>query len=312
MNFAHFTPPRASVRRAASCVLTLLLAAFSFGQQAKTVSAFRDPVDLVRKTVQNEIRANKDASAAHFMFRGTKTTSKETTTRLYVETKDATASLVIAYNGKPLSPDQRQAEADRIERFINHPEELKRKREKEHEDAERTMRIMRALPDAFLFEYSAEQPAEPGLGRAGATLIKLKFRPNPGYQPPSHVEEILTGMSGFLLIDSERFRIAAIDGTLFKEVGFGWGILGHLNTGGRFIVHQQEVGDNVWEVSSMTLNFTGKILVFKNLYINSKEIFSDFKEVPLNLTFTQALDLLKKEESSLTAENCCQPAQPSN
>jgi hypothetical protein len=58
------------------------------------------------------------------------------------------------------------------------------------------------------------------------------------------------------------------------------------------------VGDNLWEISGMTLSFTGKILLFKNLSIVSTEIFSDFKQVPSDLTFAQALELLKKEESS--------------
>jgi hypothetical protein len=48
----------------------------------------------------------------------------------------------------------------------------------------------------------------------------------------------------------------------------------------------------------MTLDFTGKILLFKNLSIVSKEIFRDFKQVPTDLTFAQALELLRKEESS--------------
>ncbi len=101
-----------------------------------------------------------------------------------------------------------------------------------------------------------------------------------------------------MLVDAVRYRLASIDGTLFKSVGFGWGILGHLDRGGRFMVQQQEVGDNLWEISGMTLNFTGKILLFKNLSIISTEIFSGFKQVPSDLTFAQALELLKKEESS--------------
>jgi len=48
----------------------------------------------------------------------------------------------------------------------------------------------------------------------------------------------------------------------------------------------------------MTLRFTGKILLFKSLSISSVEIFSGFKRVPANLTFAQALELLKKEELS--------------
>src|SRR5208282_664045 len=235
---------------------------------------------------------------AHFLFRGTKTTPKGSTTKLYVETREVKAGLVVAYNGKTLTPEQRQAEQARVERFIHDPEELKKKREQERENAERTMRIVRALPDAFLFEYAGEEPGSEGIGRVGSPLVKLKFQPNPSYQPPSRVEEVLAGMRGYVLLDAVHDRIACIDGTLFKEVGFGWGILGHLDRGGRFLVQQQEVGDNLWEISGMTLNFTGKILLFKNLSIISTEMFSDFKQVPSDLTFAQALELLKKEEAS--------------
>jgi hypothetical protein len=284
-----------SIAHSIAWILPLTAASFA-GQQA-TVSSYRDPAELVRKAVQNEIKAAND-DTAHFLFRGTKTTPQGSTTRLYVETKEVTAGLVIAYNGKPLTPAQRQQEQARVERFIIHPEELRKKREQERASAEHTMRIVRALPDAFLFEYAGEEPASAGIGRAGEPLVKLKFQPNPRYQPPSHVEEVLTGMQGYVLVDPIRYRLACIDGTLFKEVGFGWGILGHLDRGGRFLVQQQEVGDDFWEISAMTLSFTGKILLVKNLSISSTETFSGFKRVRSDLTFAQALELLKKEEST--------------
>ncbi len=290
----------------------LLFNAASFAGQQAPVSLYQDAADVVRKTVQNEIKAAND-DTAQFLFRGTRTTPKGSTTKLYVETREATAGLVVAYNGKPLTPEQRQEEEARVERFIHHPEELKKKREQQREDDERSMRIVRALPDAFLFEYAGEEPGSEGIGRAGDRLVKLNFRPNPRYRPPSRVEEVLTGMQGYVLVDVVRYRLASIDGTLFKTVGFGWGILGHLDRGGRFVVHQQEVGDNVWELSSMSLSFTGKILLFKNLSIISTEIFSGFKRVPSDLTFAQALELLKKEESSVAADKfCCQPIRPTN
>ncbi len=278
--------------------LILVFTAASFAGQPATDSPYHDPAELVRKAAHNEIEAANDDSV-HFMFRGTKTTPQGSTTRLYVETKEATAGLVVAYNGKPLTPEQHREEEARVERFIKHPEELRRKREQERASAERTLRIVRAMPDAFLFEYAGEEQGSEGVGRTGSPLVKLKFRPNPHYEPPSRVEEVLTGMQGYVLVDATDYRIASIDGTLFREVGFGWGILGHLDRGGRFVVQQQEVGDNVWEISSMTLKFTGKILLFKNLSIISTEIFSGFKQVPSDLTFAQALELLKKEESSV-------------
>jgi len=297
------TPVKLNARVSLACISVCILAlvAPSFGGQHASFSPSQDPTELVRKVVQNEIRVAKE-DGAHFLFRGCKTTPKGSTTRLYVETKDATAGLVIAYNDKLLTPEQRRQEEARIERLAKNPEELRKKRQQERENEERTLRITRALPDAFLFEYAGEEPGSVGIGRPGETLVKLKFRPNPQYRPPSHVEEVLTGMEGFLLVDATHQRLASIDGTLFKEVGFGWGILGHLNRGGRFVVQQQEVGDHLWEISSMTLNFTGKIMMVKSLSINSRETFSDFKSIPPDLTFAQALELLKKEEPSL-AEN---------
>jgi hypothetical protein len=276
-------------------LILLLLAATSVAAHPATVASYGDPVELVRKAVKNEINAAND-DTARFLFRGTKTTPKGSTTRIYIETKDATAGLVIAYNDKPLVAAQRRDEEARVERFVNNPEELQKKRAQEHDNAEHTMRIVRALPDAFLFEYAGEELGSPGLGRAGSPLVKLNFHPNPQYDPPSHVEEVLTGMQGYVLVDTTDYRIAAINGTLFREVGFGWGILGHLDRGGQFIVQQQEVADNLWEISSMSLNFTGKILLFKNLSISSTEVLSGFKRVPSDLTFAQGLEMLKKEE----------------
>lgn len=284
------------VRAVAHTACILLLAAAANAAQPVALPP-KNPGELVRKAVQNEINASND-DTAHFMFRSIKTTPRGSTTKIYVETKDATAGLVVAYNGKPLTAEQRKDEEARVERFAGNSEELRKKRDQEHENAERTLRIVRAMPDAFVFEYAGEEQSSAGVGRAGDTLVKLKFQPNPRYQPPSHVEEVLTGMQGYVLVDTTRDRIAGIDGTLFTEVGFGWGILGHLNRGGRFMVQQQEVGTDVWEISGMTLNFTGKILLFKNLNISSTEVFSGFKRVPTDLTFAQGVELLKKEESA--------------
>jgi hypothetical protein len=279
----------------AACVgLWLLFVTGSVAVAQTSVSSFHDPGELLRTVVKNEMKAS-DNGGARFLFRGTKTTPKGSTTKIYVETKDATAGLIIAYNGKPLTAEQQRDEEMRVERFVSNPEELYKKRQQERENADRTLRIVRALPDAFIAEYAGEEAGSEGIGRPGSPLVKLTLRPNPHYQAPSRVEEVLTGMRGHVLVDAVHHRIASIDGTLFRDVGFGWGILGHLDRGGRFVVHQQQVDNNFWEISSLSLSFTGKILLVKNLAINSTEAFSGFKQVPPDLTFAQALELMKKE-----------------
>lgn len=281
--------------------LFTLFTGASFAQQSTVASAPPEPGDLVRKTVANEVKASKD-EGARFMFRSTKTTLKGSVTKIYLETKEATAGMVVAYNGKPLTPEQRKAELGRIERFLKNPEELEKKHRQEQQDADRTLRIVRALPDAFLYEYAGRQEGSATVGKPGEPLVALKFRPNPRYDPPSRIEQVLTGMEGILLLDTRCNRLASIDGTLFKEVGFGWGILGHLDKGGHFLVQQQEIGDNYWAISSTNLEITGKILLVKSLVFSMNEVFSDFKRVPKDITFAQAIEMLEKEES-VFAEN---------
>jgi hypothetical protein len=284
-------------RQAQWAVAAICLGSVAHAGQTSAVPAN----DLVRATVQNEIKASANPTARH-MFASLKQTANGSQTKLYCETNEAMAGMAIAFDGKPLTAQQRQAEEARLEQLKNSPAELVKKRQREKEDADRVTRIVRAMPDAFLFEYDGTERGRPGLGREGDELIRLNFRPNPKYEPPSKVEQVLTGMQGNLLVDANRRRIARIDGILFKEVSFGWGILGHLDKGGHFLVEQGDVGDGSWDMQRMGLTFTGKLLLFKRLDIRSTETFSDFRSVPAALTFAQGVDLLKKQQATL-AEN---------
>src|SRR5262249_32579144 len=195
--------------------------------------------------------------------------------------------------------ERRQAENARLQNYIRNSEELEKKRKQEKEDSDRTIRIVKALPTAFIYEQEGTQPGTAAVGSPQDELVRLKFRPNPDYAPPSRVEQVLTGMAGHLLIDAKENRIAEIDGTLQKDVGFGWGILGHLDRGGRFLVQQADVDKLQWEVTRMELSFTGKILLFKKLNIRSTDSFSDFQPVAPDLTFAQGVSLLQKEAARI-------------
>ncbi len=81
---------------------------------------------------------------------------------------------------------------------------------------------------------------------------------------------------------------------LFKDVDFGWGILGKLYKGGKFRIVQRDIGGGHWEEVEETLQFYGKILMVKSLTIWSTETMYDFQPVSSDLTTAQALDLLHK------------------
>jgi hypothetical protein len=293
--------PAESIRNAVAILLGALLAvsmSFEAAAAANSASDSPSPIELVRTAVANEAAAANDDSAKH-MFRSRKQTAQGSQTRLYVETREAMAGMTIAYNDQPLNSEQMQAEEERVAAPAGNPEQLRRKQAQQKEEAEHTLRIVKALPDAFLYDYDPEESATAILGKDGNRLVRLKFRPNPEYHPPSRVEDVLVGMQGVVVIDPVAKRIAVIDGTLFKEVSFGWGILGHLDKGGHFLVEQCDVGDGSWDVSRMSLNFAGKVLFFKTIAIRSDEVFSDFRSVPSDTTFAQGVEMLKAEELKL-------------
>ncbi|HTW60143.1 MAG TPA: hypothetical protein VMD99_18615 [Terriglobales bacterium] len=256
------------------------------------------PGELVKATVANEVAAANDSTIKH-MFLSRKQTPKGTQTHLYVETNEAMAGMLIAINGQPLTPQQQQTEDGHLTWLINNPDQLRKKQAREKEDTDRSLRIVKALPTAFRYQYAGTQTGTAAVGAPGAELVRLNFSPNPDYSPPSHVEQVLTGMEGYLLIDVQAKRLAKIDGTLFRDVTFGWGLFGRLDKGGRFMVRQADVGDDSWEITEMQLNITGKILLVKNISMVQDEVFSGFQRMPNNLPFAQGVERLKAEQEKL-------------
>ncbi|MFZ0731052.1 MAG: hypothetical protein WAM79_01885 [Candidatus Sulfotelmatobacter sp.] len=278
------------------CVALLVTAAVAQSQDSKLPQVSAE--DLVRETVAQEIAASNDTTVKH-MFRSRKQTARGTQTRLYVETNDAMAGMLVAMNDQPLSTQQKQAEQGHLDWLMDNPDQLRKKHAREKEDAQRSLQIVRALPDAFRYQYDGVEVGDAERGKPGEQLVRLKFTPNPSYSPPSHVEQVLQGMQGTLLIDPAEHRIALMDGTLFRDVSFGWGILGHLDKGGHFLVQQADVGDDCWEMTGMDLKITGKILLFKAISLISDETLSDFRRVPDNLPFAKGVELLRSEQQKL-------------
>jgi len=305
----RWTPRRL---RAGAIVAMLATATALPAQDSKPIEM--PPGELVRVAVANEVAAANHAESLH-MFRSHKQTPKGSQTRLYVETKDALAAMLIAINDQSLTALQQQTEANHLAWLMSTPEQLRKKHAREKEDEERTMRVVKALPDAFRYEYAGTDNGATGSTDAGGQIVKLNFTPNPAYSPPSRVEQVLAGMQGYLLIDTRARRIARIDGTLFREVTFGWGIIGHLDKGGHFLVQQADLGlgDGAWGITEISLTVTGKLLLFKGLNMASDEVLSDFRTVPENLTFAQGVEMLKTEQERLARNNhATEPSETKN
>jgi hypothetical protein len=130
-------------------------------------------------------------------------------------------------------------------------------------------------------------------------LIKLKFTPNPNYTPASRETSVFKAMNGNMWIAVPDLRLGRIEATLFREVTFGWGLLGHLDKGGHFFVEQSKIGPERWEVTYMNIEFTGRVLLFKTINLKQVEKLSSFHEVPGGLTLAQGVEMLIKHDAQV-------------
>ena len=252
-----------------------------------------DVQDLVRRASQNEIKANNTVQK-YFMYRDHNQYKNHSITKAVIETPQGGLARTIAINGQPLTPEQRAKDDQKLQKFANDSEARRKREESSKEEDQRDQLMLTSLPDAFLYTYAGTERAP-----NGDDLVHLTFKPNPNFSPPNHETRVYVGMQGDLFIDRTAMRIAKIDGTLFKDVDFGWGILGRLYKGGKFLIEQRDVGSGKWETVRQTLQFNGKVLMVKPLTIWSTETATDFRPVPSNLTVAQALDLLHKSDETV-------------
>lgn len=242
------------------------------------------PATLVKSVIYNEMHPSAQETA-HWKYKLDKTLGGRQETRTVVETQSGSLDRLLAVGGTPLTELQQAEEAKRILRFSHSPEEQRKAEQARQKDADQCNAIFKMIPDAFIFEQS---------GQSG-DAIRLSFTPNPQFQPPSREGKILQHMTGEMWVSASQKRLISIDGQLTSDVKFGGGLLGHLEKGGQFLVKRTEVAPNDWEVTELTVNMQGKVLLFRNISVQQKELHSNFERMPGDITIADAAGLLLKQ-----------------
>lgn len=247
-----------------------------------------DPVALVRRATQNELPKPGELFGPEPMrYKLRKADDRGITTKEIVESKDGGVARLIARNDQPLTPEQQQAELNRLQYLMDHPEVQEHRRKREQEDSNRVYKMVRILPDAFLYTYAGMVNGPSG------PAVRLTFKPNPAFEPPDRESQVYAGMEGELWIDRAQGRLARLDAHLVSDVEFGWGILGRLYKGGSILVENADVGGHRWETTHMKLNLVGKALMVKTIRFQMVEDASDFLPVPRQIGYRDAIRMLE-------------------
>ena len=273
---------------AALAFMALLPCSFAQAQMTPEQVA-ADPVQLVRNASYNELHSRGGHPYRYVLH---KIDNGKITTKEIVETRDGDVARLIATGDHPLSPDAEQAEINRLNTLLAHPEIQEHRHKKEQEDDTRANELLRLLPDAFIYHYEGMVDGPNG------PCYRLSFKPNPNFNPPDREAEVYHGMTGELWIDQRQQRMVRWNAHLISDVDFGWGILGRLFKGGTIVVEQKDVGDGHWETTHMKLNLHGRALLFKSLSYETTEDASNFEPVRPQMSYQDAVHMLLNNDSS--------------
>jgi hypothetical protein len=270
---------------------TILAIAGSNAPSSNTGTPLPDDAgQLVRETVQNELNA-EEKDHTHWRYHLHKEDDRGSQDREVIETKDGSLAKTLLINGRPLTPEQRDQDKERMKRLVNDPEERAKRERRVKQDEEKAHQLLKAIPEAFIFKYDSVE----------GNQVRLDFKPNNSFSPPTRELTVYHAMAGKMWIDIAAKRLSRIEGQLFENVNFGWGLLGHLDKGGTFKVVQQDVGDGHWNTVHLDVSMQGRAVIFKALSVKQVESLTDFRRVPDNLSLSQAFVMLETVEKAMTA-----------
>jgi hypothetical protein len=237
--------------------------------------------DLARLVITNELKFQDDHT--NWMYRLENEQYGKKQVEEVIETREGSLGRLLSINDQPLTAKQQREEDQRVQELMTSRSAKRKLQRALDADTLQGRRLFKMLPDAFVFNYT---------GGGDLNLVKLSFKPNPGFHPPSLEARVFHDMEGAMWVDSKQQRLAAFNGHLTQDVKFGLGLLGHLDKGGHFEVRQAEVVPGHWDMTTMSLEITGKALLLKSIGVQKRENRRDFHQVSDDLTLTQAADIL--------------------
>jgi len=245
---------------------------------------------LIRKVVDHELKADSE-DHTHWMYKDAVYLPGPAKVKTVVETQNGDLTCLDEIDNHPLTPEQRNAESQRIRRFVADAGAQRTALKASADDDEKTTHLFSILPDAFVFRFDQ---------RNGDTA-RLAFEPNPRFHAHSMEEFVFHRMSGYVVVNTREDRLVEISGALTHGVEFAGGLLGHLDPGGTFDVRLMEVAPNVWKVDRLKVNMHGKVLFFKTIGDQEDETRSDFRQMAGGMTLAQAAQLLVNQARSTSA-----------
>jgi hypothetical protein len=246
------------------------------------------PHDLAAEAAANELVALHH-KGSYLRYRMETINERGDQVRDVIESKDGTVARLILKDGKPLTAEQDKAERERLNDMIASPAAYSKHVKNTESEKSMADKLVPLIPDAMINTYVQGQPQSGRNG--GAPEIVLDYMPNPKWAPPSTQAQALTGLRGRVWVDAKTHYVVRMEGTIFRPVNFGWGVLAHIYPGGKLEMNQTNVGDNRWIFTDFSMQLSVRALMVKKLDIRSSAKSSNYQKLE-PMSYQDAIRLL--------------------
>lgn len=246
------------------------------------------PRSWVVEAVNNELIALHHPNS-YLRYRMHIVDERRDMTRDVIESQEGTVARMILRDEQPLTADEDKAERQRLNDMIAHPSEFAKHIKNDATGRKLADEMIRLMPDAMIYTYAPGQPQIPGL--AGPQIV-LDYAPNPKFKPPTITADALTGLKGRAWIDARTKHVVRMDGTVFRPVNLGWGVVAHIYPGGKLLFEQADTGNGRWAFTHFTEDISVRALMVKTVNVHAVVDASHFQVLPGPMTYQDAIRLL--------------------
>lgn len=184
--------------------------------------------------------------------------------------------MLVAVDGKPLSPDEKADEQRKLEqaseaRRKESPEQRSSRIEAWQRGRERNHLLMEELTKAFDFKLKDTEQLN------GRDVYVLAATPRSDYQPPNNQAKVLTGMTGTMWIDKQTYQWAKVEAEVVHAVSIE-GFLAKVEPGTRFELQEAPVVGGAWLPKFFSEKAHAKVLFVVSKNSSEEETYYDYRK----------------------------------
>ena len=243
----------------------------------------------VKAAADNETHIIDDNASFPVSYRAHHLDSKGNITRQVIECTEGTVARLVERDGQPITREQDQAERARLQDILNNPGDFLKHQKRNLSARTYATQLVKLIPTAMLYTYA---PGQPQPSNSTSSQIVIDFKPNPSFNPPNTISELLTGLEGRMWIDKRSQRLTRVEGRVIKPVNFGWGVLAHIYPGGTVEFEQTEAAPGHWIYSHVDENITIREMMLHTAEQKARMTATDIHALPAPVSCRDAVHQL--------------------